>query len=312
MHGLITLKGDNLMTSLKVYSLAEFNKLPIPPKMFIVDPFLPAAGLIEIYSRTGVGKTTFAMALGMAVALGQPFMKWNVPSAKKVLYVDGEMSPADMQNRASAAAQYFGIDVSLVHNFKIINRDVNNGILPEIGDVSGQNAFDEVMEDADLIILDNLSTLRFNGKENEADSWSVLQNWLLRMRGRGKSVIILHHAGKDGSSRGTSRRHDALDTVIKLDRPHSYTQSDGAVFEVHFEKTRGFCGDAAEPVGLSHAIIDGISCWEQFIVGQEKLLQVVDLLNQNMRQKDIASMLNISQGEVSKRKAAAVSMGLIG
>jgi len=81
--------------------------------------------------------------------------------------------------------------------------------LPDIGDTGGQNEFDKAAYDADLIVLDNLSTLRFTGKENEADSWSVMQNWLLQMRGRGKSVIILHHAGKDGSSRGTSRRQDA-------------------------------------------------------------------------------------------------------
>ena len=88
----------------------------------------------------------------------------------------------------------------------------------------------------DVTILDNLSTLRFSGRENEADSWSTVQRWLLNMRGQGKTVIILHHAGKDGTSRGTSRRHDALDTGIKLERPSSYKQEEGAKFEVHFEK----------------------------------------------------------------------------
>ena len=86
------------------------------------------------------------------------------------------------------------MDMWDVENLKIINRDVNNGILPDIGETGGQNEFDIAAADADLIVLDNLSTLRFAGKENEADSWSVTQNWLLQMRGRGKSVIILHHA----------------------------------------------------------------------------------------------------------------------
>ena len=99
-------------------------------------------------------------------------------------------------------AQAFGRDISEVDNLQIINRDVNNGILPDIGEQNGQNEFDKVAQQFDLIILDNLSTLRFTGKENEADSWSVMQSWLLKMRGQGKSVILLHHAGKDGSLKG--------------------------------------------------------------------------------------------------------------
>ncbi len=299
------------MTSLKVYTLPEFANLKLPPKRYIIDPFLPERGLIEIYSKTGVGKTTFALSLAMAAALGKPFLKWGVPEPKQVLYVDGEMAPADMRERASAAAQYFGMDMWDVENFKIINRDVNNGILPDIGETGGQNEFDKAAYDADLIVLDNLSTLRFTGKENEADSWSVMQNWLLQMRGRGKSVIILHHAGKDGSSRGTSRRQDALDTVIKLERPYSYQQSEGAVFEVHFEKTRSFHSDAAEPVKLSHTIEDGVSCWELSNVTNEKEEEVVKLINEGMKQTDVADALGVSQSAVSKLLKSARSKTLI-
>ena len=56
------------MTSLKVYTLPEFANLKLPPKRYIIDPFLPERGLIEIYSKTGVGKTTFALSLAMAAA----------------------------------------------------------------------------------------------------------------------------------------------------------------------------------------------------------------------------------------------------
>ena len=170
------------MANLKVYTLPEFAELKLPPKRYIIDPFLPERGLIEIYSKTGVGKTTFAMSLAMAAALGKPFLKWGVPKRWRVLYVDGEMSPIDMQERASAAAQYFEADISDIDNFRIINRDVNNGTLPDIGEQHGQNEFDKAAQEADLIVLDNPSTLRFTGKENEADSWSVMQNWLLQMR----------------------------------------------------------------------------------------------------------------------------------
>ena len=293
------------MAELKVYTLPEFAKLKLPQKRYIVDPFLPERGLVEIYSKTGVGKTTFALSLAMAVALGEPFLMWGVPMAKKVLYIDGEMAPADMLERVSAAAQFFGHDISEIENFKIINRDVNNGSLPDIGVHTGQGEFDKVTQEADLIILDNLSTLRFTGKENEADSWSIMQAWLLQMRGRGKTVIILHHAGKDGSSRGSSRRHDALDTVLKLERPYAYQQSDGAVFEVHFEKSRSFFGDAAEPVQLSHTIEDGMSCWQSTTVTNEKEEEILRLIAEGNKQIEVARTLGISQSAVSKHLKSA-------
>ena len=138
-----------------------------------------------------------------------------------------------------------------------------------------------------------------------------MQQWLLRLRAAGKSIVMLHHSGKNGSSRGTSRRHDVLDTVIKLERPFNYTQQEGAKFEVHFEKTRGFSGNAASPIGLSHNIEDGISCWESFAIGTEKAEEVTQLLKKGLTQKEIGVKLNISQPEVSRRKQQAAANGLL-
>src|SRR3712207_8895249 len=53
---------------------------------------------------------------------------------------------------------------------------------------------------------------------------------------------LIHHAGKGGQQRGTSRREDALDTVIALRRPADYEPEQGARLEVHLEKARGVAG----------------------------------------------------------------------
>ena len=66
------------------------------------------------------------------------------------------------------------------------------------------------------MILDNLSALCVSGKENEGESWLPVQRWALRLRQRGISVLFVHHAGKGGAQRGTSRREDLLDVVINL------------------------------------------------------------------------------------------------
>jgi hypothetical protein len=63
-----------------------------------------------------------------------------------------------------------------------------------------------------------------------------MQNWLLRLRRKGIAVLLVHHAGVNGRQRGTSRREDALDTVIALRRAADYSPEQGARFEIHIEK----------------------------------------------------------------------------
>src|SRR5207248_858158 len=62
-----------------------------------------------------------------------------------------------------------------------------------------------------------------------------------------KSLLFLHHSGRNLNARGTSKREDLLDTIIALRHPADYEPSKGLRVEVHFEKTRHFYGDDAEP-----------------------------------------------------------------
>lgn len=299
------------MTELRALTLSELMTVEMPPKEYIADPFLPKKGLVEIYASAGIGKTTFALSLAMAAALGKPFLKWNVSKPWNVLYIDGEMAAVDMRERIEAASQSFGASPEDVSRFKLLSRDYCDGHLPDIGSIEGQMEFAPETSGADLIFLDNLSCLNYSGKENDADAWSVILRWLLKLKNQEKSVVILHHAGKNGTSRGTSRREDTLDTVIKLDRPSGYTQADGAKFEVHFEKTRSFSGPEAEPVGLAYNVVGGFACWETFQITNEKEAEVVRLLASGMKQTEVAEALGISQSEVSKRKNRAIANGLL-
>jgi putative DNA primase/helicase len=76
---------------------------------------------------------------------------------------------------------------------------------------------------------------------------------ILDLRRRG--VAVVHHAGVNGRQRGTSRREDTLDTVIALRRPSDYLATQGARFEVHFEKGRGLFWPEAKPfeANLNHS-----------------------------------------------------------
>ena len=70
-----------------------------------------------------------------------------------------------------------------------------------------------------VVILDNISCLFVGISEDKKQDWEPIGAWLVRLRHRGITVVLVHHAGKGGQQRGTSGREDALDAVLSLEYP---------------------------------------------------------------------------------------------
>jgi hypothetical protein len=94
-------------------------------------------------------------------------------------------------------------------------------------------------------VLDNLSSLGRGLDENDNSAQDDLLSWLIRLRYRGYTLLIVHHAGKGGDQRGASRREDLLNTTIKLESAASIHEP-GARFKLKFTKTRGGAPNPAE------------------------------------------------------------------
>jgi len=131
--------------------------------------------------------------------------------------------------------------------FQIVTPDLQDRPMPDLSTWEGQSLLEPLVVGVDLVLLDNLSALCRNGSENEGEDWLPVQQWALDLRRRGTAVLFVHHAGKNKSQRGTSRREDLLDTVITLKHPADYDPSEGLRCEVHFEKTRAMLGESARP-----------------------------------------------------------------
>ena len=56
------------------------------------------------------------------------------------------------------------------------------------------------LQGVDMVVLDNIATLCRTGKENESQSWQTMQAWLLELRRRGMTVLLIHHAGNPATS----------------------------------------------------------------------------------------------------------------
>lgn len=300
-----------VMRSLEVVDLKHFLDMELPQRELILSPWLPQGGLCMVHAFRGVGKTHVSLGIAYAVAMGGEFLGWQASCSRNVLFIDGEMSASALQERLSKIVTMAKCEVA-PGKLSILTRDLQTNEFPDLATSEGQAVINRYVTNADLIILDNLSCLAPHVKENEAADWSVLQSWLLNLRAKGKSVLLIHHSGKNGAQRGTSRREDILDSVIVLERPKDYSSNHGARFVVKYEKARGFYGELAQPFEAHLCSDEGRNFyWKTQPVDESAYQKVVTLLNEGMSQKDIANELELHKSNVSRYAKRAKEEGLL-
>lgn len=277
----------------------DFLARPIPPREHIIGPFVKQ-GLNMVYAPPGVGKTYFAMSLGFAISTAGKFLNWICEQKQSVIYFDGELPAFLLQDRLKALFAQNGISPVTDIDFHIVTPDLQQNPMPDLSTETGQNYALKLIGESQFIIIDNISTLCRTGKENESESWIPVQNWLLKLRTMGKSVLLVHHSGKGEviSPRGTSKREDVLDLVISLAHPKDYQAKDGCKFEMKFRKSRHFRNqaDVREVVASFNNRGWEIQGLEESLIDKVRGMYLID----QMTQKQIATELKITKGYVSQ------------
>jgi AAA domain/Homeodomain-like domain len=282
-------------------NLADFAAQPLPQREHVLAPILPERGLAMLYAPRGVGKTQVAVNIGWAVACGQPFLRWYAPKPRPVLHIDGEMPQELLQERAKAMMAPSACEPPHPDFFRLLSMDRQElGVSLNLALPEHQAAVEAHLDQVDLLILDNISTLVNSGRENDADSWDEMQAWLLTLRRMGKTVLLIHHSGRGGNARGTSKREDVLDTVIQLKHPEDYEPEDGARFEVHLTKARGIYGDDALPFEAKLEVIDNRDKWTCKVLRDEVLDRIEELSRAGGTVREIADELGLSKSKVQR------------
>ncbi len=264
-----------------------------------------------LFAPRGAGKSWMAMLIGNAVALGRALGEWTAGDApRKVFYFDAEMNLADVQERANI----IGIHSPDFHWLSNEWLFVTGGQSVNIADPAHQQGLSAMLPDGCFFIIDNLSTAQIGMSENDNDSFDAIRDWLLRLRHRTITVMIVHHAGRNGAMRGASRREDMSHWIISLKDATDGEQDGGKAFTTTFAKPSGKVRNCQEreapPLRWSLKEEAGrlvLGC--KIETGTDALLAHI---NEGVGSAtELAELLGVQPGTVSKWARKLIDAGLI-
>jgi hypothetical protein len=290
--------GDALNES--VVTALELNNLELAPREKLLGDWFCEGDCGFLFAFRGTGKTWLALAMAQALSTGGKLGDWKAPAPVKVLYVDGEMPPDLMRDRCK------GLEASN-DNLQFLNHEIlfeRTGRVLNIADPEAQRAITArcMNTGVKVLFLDNLSTLASGMKENEADSWELVNPWLLDLRRRKVAVVIVHHAGRSGEMRGTSKREDNVFWIIALDDAKKNADDKrGARFVTRFTKPSRNTQEEIPPYEW-HLVTDNANGKVSISHEQTQSSEVfMQLITDGVTDcADIADEMKVSKGTVSK------------
>ncbi len=295
--------------NLAVVSSTELATMSLQARRPLLGTWFCEGDLGMMFSGRGIGKTWLALLMSKALSEGGRVGEWQAHNPTRVLYIDGEM-PADLMRARDKGLGNDCGDVEFLNHEILFDR---TGLVLNITRPEVQQAITErcIREQTKVVVLDNLSTLASGMKENDASEWEQVNNWLLQFRRHRIAVILVHHAGRNGQARGTSKREDAAFWVIALDdAKRSGEDIRGARFISRFTKPSRNTQEEV-PMFEWHIITDNVT---GRISVSHKRAQSMDVLRQCIEEgvtdcTQLAAEMGVSPGTISKRAKKAIDEG---
>lgn len=314
-----------MRSALRTRTAAELLALDLGDRQPLLGSWLKPGHLSMVYAPTGLGKSFLCLSIALAVAGGGRLFGWKAPAPRPVLFVDGEMDLADLQERIGLllrAVPELDREVAARNLRVLAQQDQEPSVrFPDLANPRDhRTVFAQVERDnAALVVLDNYSTLATVDDENAASSFNPVMDLMRGLRQRNAAAILVHHARKnpagDGSSyRGTSKMGVLFTSIIKLSPAAGVPVGRGAAFTLTWEKSRERQDGFMLPLDAWLADGKGGQAWEFRVSEAGRLAELVRLVRSLSfaTQDALAQALGITKGTVSKLKARAIGLGLIG
>lgn len=199
-------------TALRLVPLADLRHKK--PPAWLISGLLTESSLAVLVSKPAGGKTFTALAMGLAIATGTPFLGREVQQGPVVYMVGEGLAGFYRRSQAWLAQQQLAEDPA---DFLVIEEPVqlrNRDVVEMLQDALGALA-----QPPKLLVIDTLARSLVGGDENSArdvGEWIAGAEYITRTVGC--TVLLLHHTGKaDGANyRGSSALEGAADTMMSL------------------------------------------------------------------------------------------------
>lgn len=189
--------------SLPGMTVGEMKRKEFRMPEVLLDPWLRVGDRMMLHAADGLGKSWLAMAVAMAVAGGGRVMDWQAQRPAQVLFIDAELSNAELDYRRAALRESLeGVDDdALDENLRIVSQvdfdaDAGEWPTPE-GGPDELTRWAEV-HGANLVVMDNLFGLSDVTDANQAAQWRPLNQLTRRLKGMHCATLMVHHDNKEG------------------------------------------------------------------------------------------------------------------
>jgi putative DNA primase/helicase len=284
----------------------ELVTLSVLPRKKHWAEFIKSNQTGMIFGERGRGKTWFAMGLALSMSCRVEFLGHKPNKARRVIYLDGEMDLVTFQQRMLQICNSLGVEPPA--NLRVFTPEAFTDLLPSINTLDGQKVIDKLIGTAwEILIVDNYSAWSSDGRET-AEAWAPFMRWMLGHKRAGRTVIVIHHSGKAGKQRGSSKHEDALDWSINLISDKQSPQYGALRFSLVWEKARHLASDKITPIAVTmQRGEDGTLVWgyQHGVHKDPKIVKAEKLKAEGATNTQIAQTLDVDRTTVGRWLKAA-------
>jgi RecA-family ATPase len=293
-------------------SFQEVNELLIEEPKFLIHPWLREGEICMVTGAPGIGKTFYVMESARCASQGTWGMhnQWDCTDTINCLFVDGELSLYDLKKRTEVL-DLGSPNLTLLSKTMLERNDVPFNLKNEDARELLSNFILKGNESGrfQLVILDNIFSL-FPGVDLLSGlDWSEINSWLIGLRSKGITILLVHHTTKAGDQYGSITKEFNIDCSLLLKDARDNEKED-CCFSVKVTKKRS---QFLNLEGKKYRLTDGEWFVEEIKQSNEELkkVKVIQGLFEGMKQKELAQMLKVSKGRITQIKDEMLKKGYI-
>jgi len=182
----------------------------VPARLWHVPELIPGRTVTLLAGDGAVGKSTLALQLGLATALGRPWLG-RMPRRGPVIYLSSEDDADELHRRAHDAAIFYDAgleDLHALHMWPLADQETLLGAARNGDPIESTPLYEELADAADglepvLLILDSLADV-FGGEENSRPHARQFIGLLRRLAIKHElAVVLLSHPSLSGLQSGS-------------------------------------------------------------------------------------------------------------